>query len=113
MHRNLTIAALGAALFVAAGARAQQPTTPPATSPAAPPTCTGDSAYHVLDFWIGHWTVVDSSGARLGTNAIERVLGGCAITESWKEDGGEGRSLFYYVPTQRRWKQVWVTASAL
>ena len=75
--------------------------------------CAADSAYHVLDFWIGSWSVVDSSGAALGKNRIEKVVGGCAITESWTEPGSEGMSLFYYVPAQRQWKQVWVTPDAL
>lgn len=77
------------------------------------PKCSSDSAYHVLDFWVGSWQVVGPTGTKLGTNRIEKVLDGCAITESWKEDDGEGRSLFYYVPAQRAWKQVWVTPQAL
>ena len=81
-------------------------------APATPP-CASDSAYRALDFWVGHWRVVDSAGNKLGSNSIEKIMGGCAITERWKEDDGEGQSLFYYVPAQRRWKQVWVTPSAL
>jgi len=84
-----------------------------ARQPAQLPKCTSDSAFHALDFWVGDWTVVDSAGTPLGKNRIEKILDGCAITETWHEPESEGRSLFYYVPAQRAWKQVWVTPSAL
>jgi hypothetical protein len=57
--------------------------------------------------------VIDSTGAHVGTNRIEKILGGCAVTETWHDADSEGRSLFYYVPSQRQWKQVWVTPQAL
>ena len=94
-------------LLIGAASRAN------AQSVAPSPSCGADSVYHVLDFWVGNWTVVDSSGSRLGTNRIEKILGECAISETWRDTDGEGRSLFYYVPSQRRWKQVWVTPQAL
>jgi hypothetical protein len=50
---------------------------------------------------------------RVGTNRIEKVLDGCAVVERWTgTGGGEGRSLFWYVPATDTWKQVWVTARA-
>lgn len=77
-------------------------------------SCLADSVYHVLDFWVGTWNVVDSSGAAAGSSNIERIVGGCAIMENWREpDGSEGKSLFYYATDQRRWKQVWVTPAAM
>lgn len=70
--------------------------------------------YHRLDFWIGDWNVVSASGEALGANRIESILKGCAIQENWSEPSGEeGKSLFYYSPGQSRWKQVWVTDSAI
>ena len=84
------------------------------TSSAPPKTCATDSTYRVLDFWIGNWNVIDSTGANVGSNRIERIVGGCAIMENWREpDGSEGKSLFYYATDQRRWKQVWVTPEAM
>jgi hypothetical protein len=66
--------------------------------------------YKLLDFWVGDWEVVSPSGEREGTNHIEKVLNGCAIIENWHDrEGGEGKSLFYYVPATKQWKQVWVT----
>jgi len=70
--------------------------------------------YHRLDFWIGDWNVVSASGEHLGTNRIDRILKGCAIQENWTEPTGEeGKSLFYFSPPDHRWKQVWVTDSAI
>ncbi len=92
-------------LTSASPALGQQPRT-------EPPPCDSDSVYHVLDFWVGDWDV--KVGAQLvGTNRISRILDGCAVLEEWKDtQGGEGRSLFYYDPGTRRWKQVWVTSQA-
>ena len=84
------------------------------TAAVSAPSCRADSAYRVLDFWMGNWRVVDSAGTELGTNRVESILGGCAIVENWQDaSGSEGRSLFYYVSAQRQWKQVWVTPYAL
>jgi len=83
-----------------------------ALAPAADGACEG-SEYHRLDFWIGEWTVVDAAGHVVGTNRIQKTLKGCAVEENWTEpSGAEGKSLFYYWPPERRWKQVWVTDAA-
>jgi|GEM_PF-1495809 quercetin dioxygenase-like cupin family protein len=78
-------------------------------------SCADTPALHALDFWLGEWTVrVGGDGQVAGTNRIERILGGCAITETWRDaSGGEGRSLFYYLPVEGAWHQVWVTPNAL
>jgi hypothetical protein len=69
--------------------------------------------FHRLDFWVGEWNVQSMTGEQLGHNRIIRSLKGCAIEEHWSEPTGEqGQSLFYYLPDERRWKQVWVTESA-
>lgn len=73
--------------------------------------CTDDPAYSLLDFWIGEW-IVYSGDVKAGENRIEKILDGCAVAEFWVgEGGGEGQSLFY-VDTDGRWQQVWVTAWA-
>jgi len=82
------------------------------TTTAMPPghPCEQDSAYHKLDFWVGHWDVFNADGSKDGTNDIEKVLSGCAIIENWHDvTGGEGKSLFYYQKATKQWKQVWVT----
>ena len=49
----------------------------------------------------------------VGTNRISKVLKGCAITEEWQDARGtRGQSLFYFEPTLRQWKQVWITEAA-
>lgn len=66
-------------------------------------------AFSRLSFWLGEWDVF--VGDRLaGSNRISPVLGGCALLEEWSAaTGGEGRSLFWVAPEDRRWRQTWVT----
>ncbi len=72
--------------------------------------CRVNPTYAKLDFWVGDWVVKLANGAVAGTNRIERVLGGCAVTEDWSGSrGGHGRSLFYVDAASGTWKQVWVT----
>jgi hypothetical protein len=88
-----------------------QPATPQMPSPHA---CQSNPAYHKLDFWVGDWDVFakDEKGVEQkdGSNKIEKILDGCAIVENWRDvEGHEGKSLFYFRPVQKDWKQVWVT----
>jgi hypothetical protein len=77
------------------------------------PACAAQPEFRELDFWLGEWDVY-SGGDLVGRNVIAKVLNGCAVTELWTDvGGGEGRSLFYYVPGARQWRQVWVTGAAL
>jgi hypothetical protein len=49
----------------------------------------------------------------VGTNRIEKILGGCAVLEEWRDEGGtEGRSLFFLPPASSTWKQVWLTPAS-
>jgi len=93
--------------FLRDGLSAQAP-----PAPTNPPPCDADATYHVLDFWLGDWTVL-AERKEVGTNRVEKILAGCAIAEHWRdEDGGRGDSLFFVQPVTRRWKQVWVTDQA-
>lgn len=80
-----------------------------ATPVAAQVGCGDDEAFDVLDFWVGDWDVrVD--GRTVGENRIEKILSECAVMEHWTgSDGSRGKSLFYRVPAEDAWKQVWVT----
>ncbi len=72
--------------------------------------CRDDPAYAKLDFWVRRWEVFDSAGKKQGNNLIEIVLASCGIVENWTAaDGSQGRSLFHYLRSKGRWKQVWVT----
>lgn len=77
-------------------------------APAEPQSCENSDLYSLLDFWVGDWDVfVDDR--LVGSNRIEKSLGGCAVFEYWEgSEGGRGISLFY-VAEGGVWKQVWVT----
>lgn len=69
--------------------------------------CTA-SEHRQFDFWVGAWTVTDSSGRVLGTNEITRIAGGCGLWEHWHGRRGEGMSLNVWQPALGRWTQFWV-----
>gem|GEM_PF-189213 len=88
---------------------AAQETDPPQTPPPAPPTC--DLAEHrQFDFWIGEWAVTNADGSAAGVNVIEKVLGGCALHESWTSATGgfSGNSYNIYSRAKGKWHQTWV-----
>lgn len=63
-----------------------------------------------FDFWVGSWTVTDSTGERtLGRNEIRRVAGSCGLHEHWRSaQGGDGMSLNVWQPATGEWTQFWV-----
>jgi hypothetical protein len=82
-----------------------------AKSVLAQPAITGcEAAQHrQFDFWLGVWDVTRSDGQRAGTNRIERILGGCALYESWEgASGSRGHSLSAWDPGDDKWHQTWV-----
>ena len=75
--------------------------------------CGDEPRLHALDFWLGRWNVT-AGGGPSGSNEIDAILGGCAVTEHWLDvQGNAGLSLFWFDRNADRWKQVWVTAQAL
>jgi hypothetical protein len=84
----------------------------PASSPAQDtprPACAAESRQ--FDFWIGRWNVSEK-GRPAGVNHIERILGGCALMETWSgAQGGAGRSLNFFDRADGRWHQTWIDAS--
>jgi hypothetical protein len=71
-------------------------------------TCTAPP-FHQFDFWLGEWTVTDSSGQFAGTNSITSDQKGCVVMEHWKSaKGGTGMSMNYYDPRIGKWRQIWV-----
>lgn len=94
---------LVAALAVPCPGSAQEP-----ERDAAP--CRSSEPARQLDFWIGHWDVYDPEGEQVGENVIEPLLKDCALLESWTGAGGSsGKSLNFYDPQRRTWRQVWVS----
>ena len=66
-------------------------------------------ALAVLDFWLGRWSVRTRDGERAGCDLVERVLGGYAVLEHWRDvNGVEGKSLFHFDRALGTWQQVWV-----
>ena len=71
--------------------------------------CKNTPEFQLLAFWVGKWDVLVGN-QKIGENEISWIMDGCAIQENWRDGrGGTGTSLFYYQPTEKRWKQVWVT----
>lgn len=80
---------------------------------AGPSPCGSEAVFAALDFWVGDWEVFVGP-QKVGDDRVAKTLNGCAITESWTaSNGGQGFSLFFVDPAGLRWKQVWVTGSAL
>lgn len=65
-------------------------------------------AYRQFDFWLGNWDVYADT-TFVGTNQVERELGGCVVEENWIDpSGSRGRSLNVYDRSTGRWSQMWV-----
>ena len=75
----------------------------------ANPPCRATQVARSLDFWVGDWDVY--TGTMLaGRDLVERVLGGCGITERWSGgEGDAGMSLFAYDARKDLWTQTWIT----
>ena len=67
--------------------------------------------HHALDFWIGHWVVLDG-GKPAAKSRIERGPGSCVIVEHYQQDDGySGTSLSFYDANLGRWRQTWVDST--
>jgi hypothetical protein len=99
----------GTAAPSAPGTEAAAPHPPP--SPPAP--CAAPEARQ-FDFWVGEWiatwkTPVGTIGQ--GTNRVESILGGCAISENFESSGARplvGKSYSVWSPRLKKWQQTWV-----
>lgn len=70
--------------------------------------------YRQFDFWIGQWTVHDTTGTVVGHNTIRRVLGDCVLHESWTgRSGSVGQSFNIYDRQTKSWHQTWVDNNGL
>ena len=99
-----SVVLLSLMIFVMLSAQAQQ----------QPPfDCSTSHHHREFDFWIGKWSVRDSSGKVLGKNAIRKVQNGCALEEQWVSvRGGTGQSINYYHPGSEEWRQLWTDGGA-
>lgn len=73
--------------------------------------CEYDPNCMAFDFWVGEWDVYSPSGQKVGTSKIEKMLNGCMILENWSSVlGTDGKSMNYYDPHAKVWKQNWMSA---
>ena len=73
--------------------------------------CNG-SDYRAFDFWIGDWAVTNAQDVAAGSNLIEVSESGCLLLENWTSaNGGTGKSMNYWDPVEKLWKQVWVSSN--
>lgn len=107
-----------------AGCAKPQPTPPaaPAAAPPATPSAACATPEHrQLDFWLGEWDVTirtraapdkDEWAEAKGTQRIEAILGGCAISEHFTAEGPQtpwaGRSFSSWQAKRGEWRQTWV-----
>jgi hypothetical protein len=68
-----------------------------------------------LNFWVGDWNVAPWSAPPgtpnnvAGTNLVTPILENCVLLENWKgAGGGEGKSMNFFEPSTRKWRQIWV-----
>lgn len=94
-------AMLALAIGIPAALQAQQGTPPP-------PACVADP-FRAFDYWVGEWTVADSTGRQIAESSITLVSAGCAVHEHWRPlRGQEGHSLSWYDPRDQAWHQQWI-----
>lgn len=72
---------------------------------------TGGNPQRQFDFWVGDWVVHNQQGRQVGVNRISKLENGHIIFEEWTSaGGGSGKSMNYYDPADKKWKQLWVDA---
>lgn len=99
MARSVALTACALLLVVA----------PPASAQSTLDSACTAAQHRQFDFWLGAWTVTDTTGRVVGTNEITRIAGGCGLREHWRGAGGsEGMSLNVWQPAFERWTQFWV-----
>ena len=78
--------------------------------PVAPAPCSTDSGYRRLAFWVGDWTVFDSTGKRYASQRVRDAVDGCALTVEWNGGGNnQGLSLFGFDARSTTWRQMYVS----
>lgn len=69
--------------------------------------CRADPAVRQFDFWLGDWSV-RIGGTEVGTNRVHAIVDRCALLENWESPGQTGKSINYYEPHTRRWRQIFI-----
>ena len=72
--------------------------------------CGADSGYRRLAFWVGDWTVFDSTGKRYAAQRVRDAVDQCALTVEWTGIvGDKGLSVFGFDARANSWKQMYVS----
>ena len=75
-----------------------------------PAPCSADSSFRRLSFWVGDWTVYDSTGKQYASQRVRDILDQCAITAEWASGGGnKGLGIFAYDVRSGGWRQMYVS----
>ncbi|MCZ6559924.1 MAG: hypothetical protein O6931_03415 [Gammaproteobacteria bacterium] len=70
--------------------------------------CAQQAGFQDFDFWVGEWDVHLANGTPAGSNIIEPIERGCALTEHWTSaSGGTGMSVNYLDKANDEWVQIW------
>lgn len=70
---------------------------PPPAPPSRPPVDCNDAAHRAYDYFVGDWDVTDTrSGSPIARSRIEKVMGGCAIRETYDQTVGPGNKPLEY-----------------
>jgi hypothetical protein len=76
-------------------------------------TCSADSVYHLLDFWLGEWSITDTVGNDYyGSANNMQMVAGCAIQETWSDADNTDAIGIYFVDANRTWKHLWISSNA-
>ena len=107
---NTSFGWLGAIAAAASIASAPFHQSEPARRTATLPSCSTDSSYQRLAFWVGDWEVVDSTGAHYATQRVRAVIDACAITAEWNgRVGDKGMNLSAFDGRTGEWRQMYVS----
>ena len=70
--------------------------------------CAHQAGFQDFNFWVGEWDVHLANGTPAGSNIIEPIERGCALTEHWTSaSGGTGMSVNYLDKANDEWVQIW------
>lgn len=107
--RTSSIMGIAAAAALAAPLAAQQP----APAPPQPPRCE-EPPYRAFDFWLGEWEVRTPGGQLAGHNSITSINNGCALLESYSQQGNPaGQSYNFYDHVRESWTQIWLSPGVI
>ena len=85
--------------------------------PSAGEGCAGPPQSSQFDFWAGAWSVTPTEGQPdagkvIATSREEKAAGGCALLENYEEpDGYSGKSVNFFDPVLKKWRQLWVDSA--